>query len=357
MYADNAVEIARKAIPYMSEHGIPITPRNYYIWYEYFRGVIPDLRETVDELMKKSGGFDQRTADAVFNRFFIRSFDAESERKVMEEIKAVDEAGAQVSRILRPAAEDLMDMSESNASYGDRLDSLARKMSAAEVDQLDELFLTLAEDTRIIADRNHKISEQLTSSSRRLDELRNKLSMARVEARTDDLTKIANRRAFNERLTEEVEKVQNGNVTSCLALIDIDLFKRINDQYGHPVGDKALWTIANQLSESVGPKDEVFRYGGEEFAVILSNTGLDDAMSRIDHARQYICDQEFVIRDKTEEITISAGVALMTPERDTEFMKEITDEALYLAKDSGRNNVKSEMDLEKARDAKGASGS
>jgi len=343
---EDTARIARKTIPFMSEKKIPISPRNYLIWYEYFSGDMNELNNRLDGLLRSNTLFDETVMAEVYGQFFVRNLGKEGERKLSEEIEAVTKAQTQTRNILAPPTENLAKLSGDNEKYGEKLDNYAD--SFADVGSADEIEATLAalsSDTKKIASQNKAISKELNSYSTQLEELQADLQKAQSEARVDDLTRVGNRRAFNEKIIEELEWAIEERKFSSLAMLDIDHFKKINDSYGHPVGDKALQVIASIIKETIDGKGELYRYGGEEFTLILRDTDLDEAVKLTDAVRRAVSDNEFAVRGKDVDISISGGVSLIQLMRSAEESLQFSDKALYLAKNSGRNNVKSENDL------------
>ncbi len=346
-------DIARKTIRFMSKRNIPLLPKYYRIWFEYFRGNMAELKEVIDKLLAEDASLNQELHERLYSKFLKRDLLMEDEKKIEAEMKAVEKANTASRKILQPVVKKLGSLSKTNYEYGSRLESFASKISESpDTVDIGDIVKTLVNETSKISSENSRISAELAKSSRKLETLRKNLDSARLEARIDDLTQLQNRRAFNERLAEELNKVKtNGN--SCVAIIDIDRFKRINDNYGHIVGDKALCAIAKQINDSLSPEDLVYRYGGEEFTVIMTDTPLNQGLKRLDEIRRAIAEHEFVVRDNVEIITISIGIVTIDPEGTTESCMQMADEAMYLAKKTGRNSVKSENDL-KERNAKGA---
>jgi diguanylate cyclase (GGDEF)-like protein len=152
---------------------------------------------------------------------------------------------------------------------------------------------------------------------------------------TDALTALANRRAFNERLTEEEARASRTGDPLCLLFIDVDHFKSFNDRFGHVAGDEALIRIADILKTCNRRYDFAARYGGEEFAVILSQTSIDAALAVAERLRAVA--EETVL--PFERLTLSIGVAQYDPERGAAALIKAADRALYAAKGAGRNCV------------------
>lgn len=165
-------------------------------------------------------------------------------------------------------------------------------------------------------------------------EMREQITSLRREARTDVLTQLGNRRFLLERLDQESREAR----PCALILLDIDFFKRVNDEHGHDVGDIVLQTIARVLQANVRTSDDVCRLGGEEFLVICPNTASDAAVELAERLRTAV---GFTMIDALgRTVTISAGVAEKTQDDDgpSNTLKR-ADAALYAAKRGGRNCV------------------
>jgi len=126
---------------------------------------------------------------------------------------------------------------------------------------------------------------------------------------------------------------------------DIDHFKKINDTYGHKVGDLTLKKIAGLLKERLRTNDFIARYGGEEFTVILNHTTLDDARKVGEDVREFIYNSSFSYKQQKIPVTISIGISFFVADDDSNTVFERADAALYFAKESGRNSVKTEKDV------------
>lgn len=161
----------------------------------------------------------------------------------------------------------------------------------------------------------------------------------RQESKTDGLTELANRRAINERISEELSESRRHRQALSILMFDIDHFKRINDTYGHPAGDELLKQMAALLKGSVREEDVVGRFGGEEFLALLPHTSALVALKMAERLRKRIADNPFDLGEVTVNITVSLGVAGM-PEDDVSTPEELislADKRLYVAKHLGRN--------------------
>lgn len=159
------------------------------------------------------------------------------------------------------------------------------------------------------------------------------------ESILDDLTGLHNRRYFNERLIDEVDRAKRYGSTVSLLLCDIDHFKRVNDTYGHPVGDEVLVWIGNVFRDKLRKTDIVARYGGEEFAIILLNTEKDKAVEIAENLRLAVA-QRVLPGHKSVTVTISIGVSTFGVDANSfDGLINKSDKALYQAKTQGRNRV------------------
>ncbi|GAB6036864.1 GGDEF domain-containing protein [Fundidesulfovibrio butyratiphilus] len=175
------------------------------------------------------------------------------------------------------------------------------------------------------------------------------------QSRTDQLTGLGNRRAFDEMLEKAVDMSQNSNKPLYLLMVDVDHFKAFNDTYGHLIGDQALAAVASVLRDSqkqaVRAGKSVFcaRFGGEEFTVLVLGGSPTQALNMAELIRKHIENYNFVIRDVDGgiltsgiKLTVSVGVALFNPDwldSQTQRLIQASDEALYAAKNAGRNRV------------------
>lgn len=161
------------------------------------------------------------------------------------------------------------------------------------------------------------------------------------QANHDGLTGLLNRKAIIETLNVELARAIRQQLPLCIALIDIDLFKQINDNYGHLAGDIVLREVTDLISSELRPYDFAGRYGGEEFLLVL-NASESMAAKLLDRIRQLIQDTIFRYAQNNIEITISTGYAIFEPVndlRDDQALIDAADKALYSAKENGRNKV------------------
>ncbi len=162
-----------------------------------------------------------------------------------------------------------------------------------------------------------------------------------LQANTDELTGLLNRRSFTNYIKFEFFNSQRSATLFSLIIIDVDFFKRVNDEHGHLVGDEVLIKLAHILKTGFRRSDKVSRWGGEEFAILLPDTNLENAINVANKLRLKVAEQTFILSTIEINLTISAGVSeSLTTDTDVDDIIKRADEALYLAKKS-RNSVRS----------------
>lgn len=187
---------------------------------------------------------------------------------------------------------------------------------------LRQALVRLAEANRLLAEEMRKVGVL----NERLSEL----------AHTDALTGLYNRRAYDQELAREWRRVQRNGAALSVLLIDADHFKSINDQHGHAVGDRVLQALAALIQRSAREIDVAARIGGEEFAVLLSDTGATSALNVAERIRSQIAQSDTM---PVTGVTVSIGVATLAAEESAASLQHRADQALYMAKSQGRNRV------------------
>jgi len=189
-----------------------------------------------------------------------------------------------------------------------------------------------------IMQANQQLQQRLDSAEQRLESQTNQIADYLTEARTDGLTGLANRRALDQVLNDLYANWQAKHQAFTLGLIDIDHFKKINDDYGHPVGDMVLRNVAEVIRTEFSDAVSVARYGGEEFAVLWL-IDATEAAARLDRLRETIAGMRFTYEQIAIPVTMSAGVSQVLVDDRIGNVVRRSDEALYAAKLGGRNRV------------------
>ncbi len=195
----------------------------------------------------------------------------------------------------------------------------------------------------------HPEVDEIDAMRNELALLLSRLTTQNVElerlATTDSLTGLANRRRLFDCLEQEVYRAQRYGTALSLVMFDIDHFKRINDSWGHATGDWVLCRIARETHQLLRKTDQAGRYGGEEFVVLLPETDLSEALLLAQRLRQRISDTAITPEhDAPMPVTVSVGVAALAPDETGEELIHRADQALYRAKQNGRNRVETALD-------------
>ena len=186
---------------------------------------------------------------------------------------------------------------------------------------------------------NEQLRSELDSAKGQLQEHAKRIESHMAEARTDALAGVANRRAFDEALARHYEDLQKYDRGFSLILLDVDHFKKFNDCHGHLAGDEVLRATARILSENVRDCDFVARYGGEEFAVIVPQASFFEAQELAEKLRAAVAAEKIEFQGRTLQVTASFGVAEARKGWGVPTLIKGADQALYAAKENGRNQA------------------
>lgn len=200
----------------------------------------------------------------------------------------------------------------------------------------------------------HELRVRLRAGQRILD-LQSELLAAKkellVQSRTDPLTGVFNRRAILSQIDIELSRAKREKTKISLSMVDIDYFKKVNDTYGHLVGDEVIRECVRRISASLRVYDAIGRIGGEEFLVIMPGAEEADAFSIAQRIRSVIGNKNFIADGSSIPVTISQGVATCTENTSPDDLIAMADKALYRAKENGRNRVEQASSVEEIEDA------
>ncbi len=333
-----ATSIAEKAMRSMAEQRVPPTPNNFHVWFNYTLGEPPILKRAIDILIGNKRKFDAHT-----NREIYESYVG---TKASDEAVAYD-VSQQLHSVMASAKRFLTTAIDDNRTQMAAINDVTERTEAGfDPKQLVESLMgELAKATT----RATKLEVSFVEKSRELATIRDSLVKSEERAKTDTLTGLPNRRALEEFFRKaQIAAMEQDDPVSAL-LMDIDHFKRFNDEFGHGVGDQVLRLMAKVLRDSVRDIDLPARYGGEELIVILPNAGLSTATAIAERIRRSVAECHISRRSTGEAlpgITISIGVAQFQGGESMADLIERCDRALYLAKKTGRNRVVTETELE-----------
>ncbi len=260
-----------------------------------------------------------------------------------EMAEAIESREKAIQELLQSLSELVTGLVETNTRYDDRMQghktSIDKAMTMAGLEEIKRLLVAEIEEMRRTTEGYR---HQLEEANQTIMEQQKIMEGFLADARVDYLTKVANRRAFQERLEEEFERAKRYHGTFSLIMLDIDHFKKVNDRFGHLAGDRVLRLLARVLEDQTRLNDFVARYGGEEFTVLLPETTIDQGCLVADKIRLAIQGTSLKYGEAKIKVTVSAGVGEADTRRDDpESLIERVDAALYRAKGMGRNRVES----------------
>jgi diguanylate cyclase len=340
-----AMSVAERAMRSMAEHRVPPTPDNFHVWFNYTLGSPPELKRAIDILIGNKRKFDPH-----INREIHASYVG---------TKAADEAVAyevsqQLHSVMASARQFLTTAIADNRSQMAAINDVAEQTEAG-VDPKHLVESLMGELARATT-RATRLEVSFVEKSRELATIRDSLVQSEERAKTDTLTGLPNRRALEEFFRKaQLAALEQDDPVSVL-LLDIDHFKRFNDEFGHGVGDQVLRLMAKVLRERVRDIDLPARYGGEELIVVLPSAGLATATAVAERIRRAVAECHISRRSTGETlpgITISIGVAQFQGGESMADLIERCDRALYQAKNSGRNRVVTEAELGVVQQAAG----
>lgn len=257
------------------------------------------------------------------------------------------QARDEMRSMLATFVESLATMNDTSTLFQEKIENSAIKMKAVKsIEDLGPLLKevieatgTMSEDTSQARHQLKSMQEKVAATEATLTRLYEELDHASAQARHDPLTDALNRKGLDDALNREIASLRRKNLPLSISLLDLDNFKKLNDRLGHEAGDKALVHLANVARQCMRPNDTLARYGGEEFVILMPDTLLEhgiEAMTRL----QRELTRTFFLSDKENVlITFSAGVAQVgTYETGSEAINR-ADQAMYLAKRTGKNRV------------------
>lgn len=190
-----------------------------------------------------------------------------------------------------------------------------------------------------ISSEYNTVNTELEDYKKQVAKLQNDLNKYKTESVTDHMTGLYNRKYMEMKMTEEIDRFNRTGIPFCIVLIDLDHFKSVNDNYGHLIGDQVLKHLASLMKDNIRKTDFAFRYGGEEFMMLLTNVDVRNATHVCEQIRKKLEETNFSLKDKSFNVTASFGISLFTKGDTAESVVKKADERLYKAKQTGRNKI------------------
>lgn len=238
-------------------------------------------------------------------------------------------------------------ISDSTSGYHDKIEQAAVRISAAKnISELSDVIAEIVQETRSMQQSAARSRDDMVSlrskveeSEREIERLQTELTETSKLVRHDQLTGALNRKGLQENLEKEVARMRRREGSLCIALLDVDNFKALNDSLGHQAGDQALVHLANVIRDTLRPQDSLARYGGEEFLIMLPDTRLEDGVAATTRLQRALTRKFFLHESEQKLITFSAGVAQIYLDESPETTIARADRAMYQAKRAGKNRV------------------
>lgn len=325
-------EYLKKVVPLLMKHNVPATPTNYALWYTYVSNTDADLVQKMDASIEKTGSLSKKESEDLYQ--------VHISEKNTDEIddfkKSIQSLAMEISSTMEST---LKDTSTFQSTLDNTFSQLARvSEEALSVEETLAVVRTAVKGSNALRQSTLFFKSQLEDAQKEISRLKETLGQANEKAYKDALTELFNRRAFD----ADLKKLTASSTQFCMLLCDLDHFKNFNDTYGHLKGDQVLKITGKRLSKYCQNGIKAFRYGGEEFALLIPNQSLKASCHIGEIIRSSI--DKLVIKDKKtgdtlNNISISVGVAQYEKGESIENLIKRSDELLYEAKNAGRNCV------------------
>ncbi|MDP2561450.1 GGDEF domain-containing protein [Psychrobium sp. 1_MG-2023] len=323
----------KKAVPLMLKYQVPTTPTNYALWYTYVSNEIPELNSELDLIIEGHSVCPPIQAETLYRTFVADK--VESSTWQMRE---------NIEKMMLALNQSVKDTHKDTDKFQDSLDKTFSNLHRVEdegwsIEEVMVLIRELEGDSKAIRQATQFFSASLTKANQEIDKLKQELEQSQKQALYDSLTGLLNRFSFDTELSYLLNKNNEG---LCLILADIDHFKKFNDDYGHLLGDQVLKSVGRRLLDAQRDGALAYRFGGEEFAILIPKSSLRKARQYAETLRKLV--DKLSLRDKRsnkqiDHINASFGVAeFQKGDTLTSFIAR-ADEHLYKAKELGRNRV------------------
>lgn len=332
---EKAQRILNQLVDLFDEKGINPSPLNYYVWYAYFKGKHPKLRNEMNRVLEDPSGYTDRLGIRLYRDY------------LQEDNKHDHEFDHAFKQLIQLMIQKMQVWNGRLSSHSDELIQYQKMLDnpkEMDADSLKNLIKTVINTVNGVQKSSVEFQQELMVSNQKIIKLEQALKKAQEASMMDELTEVGNRKAFNIALEELTNKAKGTPATLHLILADIDHFKRFNDTYGHLVGDSVLRYFANLMKKSQKENEVLCRFGGEEFAILLRDTNQAEVLARAEYIRLNLASAQ--LKRKNSEatlgkVTASFGIATyLGPSKETldGFIKR-ADDALYQAKKKGRNRI------------------
>lgn len=321
--------LCAKTLRELKTKKLPPNPIYYTLFYEWISQIDSDLSATIAETLKFDN-YDEASAQILFNMLWSKVLGQSLQAETTSEI--LNELLDSFDHWLRSHDRHYLVLNE-------KIETLHQFLSKEDI--LQHLQQEVLPSIKAYQDDTSQLHQQIIQSQQEIKQLQTELTKATSLAKTDELTNIPNRRGFNEKIKTMIDNANTQQQTFSLLLADIDLFKNINDQFGHLIGDSILRYLARLLKNLIKGQDFVARVGGEEFAIVLPDTSYSDALKVANNIRSKIAAKPLQTKSNSLpiQLTVSIGVAIYQLNEPFEQLFDRADRCLYQAKANGRHRT------------------
>lgn len=320
-------ETAIKTLSKLSQLGLDPTPDLYAVWYSYFKGDDQDLACKIDQILEDNPN-DIRPIHFVS---IIGNFKKEE--------VALNEYSEDVTSIINSSYENVAAVSENTRQLGSFIDNTSQDQSK----QAEDIVRLIQNKSKLAMAENERLHKLIQEERIQMQSLKENLEKIKSELITDSLTGVHNRRHFDVCLERAIKEMSILNKPLSLFIFDIDHFKKFNDTHGHLIGDTVLKFVGHTMKTVLPEKSyHLFRYGGEEFAVIFDGIPKGDAIKYAQMLSNAISKKEIIKKSTNEvigNVTVSGGIAEKRKRETSQELIARADMALYDSKSKGRNQI------------------
>lgn len=319
----------------MMKYSVPVNPTNYALWYTYASNEVPNLNKELDSAIKLYDTCPKFRAEQLYSKHIQN--EAVDQAKDLQ--KNINSMMSKVGDSIGHTQDNAKNFEEAMTLCHNELEELDAIKTPLTQDEISGFVGDLLSTSMTMRDKAKSLGADLNKAQQEIKSLRMELENSQHDALYDALTGLLNRRSFEQEIDGLLDLP---NASACLIIADIDKFKVFNDKHGHTLGDQVLKAVGKRLAISCSNGALAFRYGGEEFAVLLPKSSIERAHEMAEKIRLSI--ERLIIKDrksgeKVANITCSFGVAPLLKGKDAVDSINLADERLYNAKQQGRNQV------------------
>lgn len=329
---DQSAELLRRVLALMGQHDAAFNPVSFTVWYEFAAGINARLSHAIEVAMKTQA----RLGDEAIGHLY-QTYVADADSAGMHRISS------EFQRMMEGVAASALRTGGQAGVFGEQLQGFSAALSAQDASQMSSRVTQALVDTAQMKSSANELEQELFTSRQELGRLQGDLVRARDEAVLDPLTRVLNRKGFDQQLALMLAESAEPGQMHCLIMLDLDHFKKVNDTHGHVMGDRVIQALGEVLRSCVVDKTHsIARYGGEEFSILMPHSSLAAGMALAEAVR--LKTRAMKIRDRrTQEVvltaSLSAGVAVWQSGDDAQSLIERADAALYRSKQAGRDRV------------------